>query len=187
MRGATKVSPSHPLAVRLRAQAARAHARLAQREQCETLFDEAQRLYERLPARAPSRFTIDTGTLASYAMTAYPASAYAWLGEFRTARDLGEAALAVHESAPPASRSPSREAIARLELATALAQLGTPDEAVVLGGQALTSTRVVTSVLLRARDLNKVLMNRYPTLACVREFHEQYRRIVQRATKGGGS
>jgi hypothetical protein len=92
----------------------------------------------------------------------------------------------VHESAPPASRSPSREAIARIDLATALAQLGTPDEAVVLGSQALTSTRVVT-VLLRARDLNKILVDRYPKLACVREFHEQYRHIVQRAAEGGGS
>jgi tetratricopeptide (TPR) repeat protein len=158
MRGITKVSSSHPLAVRLRGQAARAHARLGQREPCETLFHEAQRLHERLPTGAPRRFTIDTGTLASYAMTAYPASAYTWLGDFRTARDHGEAALAVHESAPPASRSPSREAIARLDLATALAQLGIPDEAVILGSQALTSPRVVTSVVLRARDLGRVLV-----------------------------
>jgi hypothetical protein len=77
MRGATKVSSGYPLAVRLRAQAARAHARLGQREPCETLFGEAQRLHEQLPASAPSRFTIDTGALASYAMTAYPAAAYA--------------------------------------------------------------------------------------------------------------
>jgi hypothetical protein len=184
MRGVTKVSSSHPLAVRLRGQAARAHARLGQRELCETLLHDAQRLHERLPARAPQRFTIDTGTLASYAMTAYPASAYTWLGDFGTARDHGEAALAVHESAPPASRSPSREAIARLDLATALAQLGIPDEAVILGGQALTSPRVVTSVVLRARDLGRVLVNRYPKLACVREFQEQYRHITQRAAEG---
>ncbi|MGH3694654.1 MAG: helix-turn-helix domain-containing protein [Pseudonocardiaceae bacterium] len=187
MRGATKVPGGHPLAVRLRAQAARAHARLGQREPCETLFGEAQRLHERLPARAPSRFTIDTGTLASYAMTAYPASAYAWLGDFRTARDHAEAALVVHESVPSASKSPSREAIARLDLATAIAQLGSPDEAVVLGSQALTSTRVVTSVLLRAGDLTKVLVNRYPKLACVREFHEHYLHIAQRVAKEHGS
>ena len=93
----------------------------------------------------------------------------------------------MHEAAPLASRSPSREAIARLDLATALAQLGIPDEAAVLGGQALTSPRVVTSVVLRARDLDRALVNQYPELACVREFHEQYRHVVQRATEGGGS
>jgi hypothetical protein len=182
IRGTTKVSTSHPLAVRLHAQAARAHARLGQREPYETLFGEAQRLHERLPARAPIRFTIDTGTLASYAMTAYPASAYAWLGDFGTARTYGEAALIVHESAPSASRSPSREAIARLDLATALVHLGTPDEAVALGDQALTSTRVVSSVLLRAGDLDRALVSRYTKLSCVREFHERYRQVIQRST-----
>jgi tetratricopeptide (TPR) repeat protein len=182
MRCVAKVSASHPLAVRLHAHAARAYARLGQREPCETLFSEAQQLYERLPARAPCRFTIDTGILASYAMTGYPASAYTWLGDFKAARTHAEAALAVHESASLDSSSPSREAIVRIDLAMALAHLGTPDEAVVLGGQALTSTRVVTSVLLRARDLDKALVNRYPRLACVREFHEQYRQVVRPST-----
>jgi tetratricopeptide (TPR) repeat protein len=186
MRGAAKVSTRHPLAVRLRAQAARAHARSSQREPCEILFNEAQRLHERLPARVPTRFTIDTGILASYAITAYPASAYTWLGDFGTARAYGEAALAVHESAPPESRSPSREAIARLDLATALAQLGAPDEAVALGERALMSTRVVTSVLLRARDLGRARVNRYPKLTCVHEFHERYRHAVQHLTSTGG-
>jgi hypothetical protein len=105
----------------------------------------------------------------------------------RTARDHAEAALVVHESVPSASKSPSREAIARLDLATAIAQLGSPDEAVVLGSQALTSTRVVTSVLLRAGDLTKVLVNRYPKLACVREFHEHYWHIAERVAKEYGS
>jgi hypothetical protein len=181
-----KVSTSHPLAVNLRAQAARAYARLGQREPCETLFAEAQRLYERLPARAPSLFTMDTGTLASYAMTDYPATAYLWLGDFETARTHGEAALVVHESAPPDSKLPSREAVARLVLATTLAQLGTPDEAAALGSHALTSTRVVTSVLARARDLDRALVSRYPKLACAREFHERYRYVAQRFTVGTG-
>jgi tetratricopeptide (TPR) repeat protein len=186
MRCVTKVSASHPLAVRLHAHAARAHARLGQREPCETLFSKAQQLYERLPARAPRRFTIDTGILASYAMTGYPASAYTWLGDFEAARTHAEAALAVHESASLDSSSPSREAIVRLDLAMALAHLGTPDEAVALGGQALTSTRVVTSVLLRAGDLDRALVSRYPRLACVREFHEQYWYVAQRVTAARG-
>jgi hypothetical protein len=67
----------------------------------------------------------------------------------------------VHESAPPASRLRTRDAITRLDLATALVHLGTPDEAVTLGDQALTSTRVVSSVLLRAGDLDRALVGRY--------------------------
>ncbi|MGB6162241.1 MAG: hypothetical protein WCF33_23205 [Pseudonocardiaceae bacterium] len=186
MRGVAKVSTSHPLAVNLRAQAARAYARLGQREPCESLFSEAQRLHERLPTRAPILFTLDTGVLASCAMTDYPASAYLWLEDFETARTYGEAALTVHESAPPSSKLPSREAVTRLILATTLVQLGTPDEAAALGSQALTSTRVVTSAVARARDLDRALVSRYPRLACVREFHEQYRHVAQRSAAGAG-
>ncbi len=186
MKGATKVSTSHPLAVNLRAQAARAYARLGHREPCEKLFSEARQLHERLPTRAPILFTLDTDTLASCAMTDYPASAYLWLRDFETARTYGEAALAVHESASPNSRLPSREAVARLILATALVHLGTPDDAVALGSQALMSTRVVTSVVARARDLDRALVSRYPRLACAREFHEQYRHVAQRSPVGAG-
>jgi len=185
MKGIAKVSPGHPLAVRLRAQVARAHARQGEREMCEILFAEAQQLHSQLPSQTPSRFTIDTGTLASYAITAYPASAYVWLEDFEAARTHGHAALAVHESAPVGSRSPSREAIARIDLATALAQLGTPDEAAALGSQALTSVRVVNSLLIRAHDLDTALISRYPTLSCARDFHEQYRQLTDRSTPLG--
>ena len=187
MRGAAKVPTSHPLAVRLRAHAAHAHARLGQRESCETLFGEAQQLYERLPARAPCRFTMDTGIQASYAMTAYPASAYLWLRDFDTARTHGEAALAALESAPPGSKSPWRQALAQLILATALVGLGTPDDAVALGSHALTSTRImIPSVVARARDLDRALVSKYPRLTCAREFHEQYRHVAQRSTATTG-
>ncbi|MGH3867188.1 MAG: hypothetical protein ACRDQ4_13800 [Pseudonocardiaceae bacterium] len=125
---------------------------------------------------------MDRGTLASYAMAAFPASAYLWLGDFKTARTHGEASLAVLESAPPDSGSPYRQAQVRLDLATALVGLGTPDEAVALGSQALTSAHMVPRLVARARDLDKALVSRYPKLACAREFHEQYRQVAQRST-----
>ncbi|MBV9142127.1 MAG: hypothetical protein JO115_14635 [Pseudonocardiales bacterium] len=182
MHGIAKMSASHPLAVRLYAHAARAYARLGQREPCKALFGEAQQLYARLPARAPRRFTKDTGFHASYAMAAYPASAYLWLGDFEIARTQGEAALAALESAPPDSRSPYAQAQTRFVLATSLAGLGRPDDAVVLGSQALTSTRMVVPLVAHVRDLDRALVSRYPKLACVREFHEQYRHVAQRST-----
>jgi hypothetical protein len=186
MQGVAKVSTSQPLTVRLRAHAARPYARLGQREPCETLFDEAQRLRERMPARAPSRFTMDTGIHASYAMTAFSASAYLWLRDFETARTHGEAALAALESAPPGSRSPYGEAQVRLDLATALVGLGIPDDAVAVGSQALTSTRMVPPLVAHARDLDRALVSRYPRLACAREFHERYRHVAQRSAAGAG-
>jgi transcriptional regulator with XRE-family HTH domain len=173
-KGITRAPAGHPLAVRLRAQAARAHSRLGQREECETLLAEAADLNDAMPARSPARPAVDTGMLASYAMTAYPASCYVWLGDFAKARSYGEQAVAVHMSAPAASRSPSREAIARIDLGIALAGLGIPDEAAALGRQALASPRVVDSVRARAGDLDVLLMARYPDQEDARAFHEDY-------------
>jgi len=186
MQGVANVSTSHPLVVRLHAHAARAYARLGQRESCETLFSEALRLYERLPAKAPCRFTIDTGIYASYPINSYPATAYLWLGDFKTARTHGEAALAALESEPPGSRSPYRQAQVQLDLATALVGLDTPDDAVALGSPVLASKSMLSPLMAHARDLDSALVSRYPKLACAREFHEQYRHVARRLTVGAG-
>ncbi len=188
--GIAKAPPQHPLAIRLRAQAARAHAMLGRRDDCEALLREADELHERLPARTPMRFTLDTGTLADYAMTAYAASSYIWLGDkekgdFDKARTHAQAAITAHETAAPSDRSPSREAIARLDLGIALAALDQPDEAATLGRQALTTPRLVDSVRSRAGDLDKVLAARHPDVAEVRDFLQQYAAISAPATTGG--
>ncbi|MGH4018401.1 MAG: tetratricopeptide repeat protein, partial [Pseudonocardiaceae bacterium] len=154
MKGIALVPTDHPLAIRLRAKAARAYARLGDQETFDTLFAEARNLYDHMPAQIPSRFTINTGTLASYAIAAHPAQAYLWLEDFQAARTHAEAALAVHESAPPGGSSTGKGAIARLDLANALAHLGEPDEAVALGNQGLTSTCAANFVRTHARDLN---------------------------------
>jgi transcriptional regulator with XRE-family HTH domain len=178
-RGSGKAPISHPLAVRLRAQAARAHARLGQRDEYKHLFAEAKDLYEVLPSRTPMRFTVDTGPLAAYAVYGYQASSSIWLGDFQQAKRYAEEAVAVHKTAPSESRSPSREAIARIDLGIALAELGAPDEAVGQGRLALESPRVVGSVRSRAADLDAVLTARYPELGATREFHEEYQELVR--------
>jgi tetratricopeptide (TPR) repeat protein len=178
-RGIDKAPISHPLAVRLRGQAARAHARLGQRDDCERLLTEAQDLYDRLPSRTPMRFTVDTRVLADYALTGFPASSYIWLADFKQAKRHAEQAVALHESASPESRSPSREAVARIDLGIALAELGAADEAIGQGRLALASPRVVESVRSRAADLDTVLTVRYPRVPAAQEFHEQYGNLVR--------
>ncbi|HEU0127008.1 MAG TPA: helix-turn-helix transcriptional regulator, partial [Pseudonocardiaceae bacterium] len=123
LKGSAHVPLVHPLAIQLRVKAARACAQLGDRERFETLFAEARRLHERMSTPAPVRFGLDTGTMASYAIAAYPAQAYRWLGDFPAAKTHSEAALAVHGSAPPGGSSPGKEAMARLVLATALTHL----------------------------------------------------------------
>jgi len=179
MKGIADVPSDHPLAIVLRVKAARSYARLGDRENFEALFTEARRLHDRMPTQAPFRFRLDTGTMADNAITAQPAQAYLWLEDFPAAKTHSEAALAVHESAPPGGSSPGKEAMARLVLATALTHLGAPDEAVALGQQTLTSSTCAASyVRAHARDLNAALTTHYPTLTCVRDFHERYRHVL---------
>lgn len=88
--------------------------------------------------------------------------------------------MAIHKSAPTGGTSTGRGAIARLVLATALTHLDTPDEAVALGTEALTSsTSAANFVRAHARDLDAALVSRYPALTCVRDFHEQYRHVLR--------
>ncbi|WP_156056365.1 hypothetical protein [Streptosporangium roseum] len=54
-RGLAKAPADHVLRVRLSTQAARAHARLGQRAECESRFRKAEEMYGRLPARSPGR------------------------------------------------------------------------------------------------------------------------------------
>jgi tetratricopeptide (TPR) repeat protein len=184
-KGIAKTPDRHPLAARLRAQAARAHARLGQREECERLFREAGELYEQLPARMPLRHSVDTGVFTSFAITSWRASAYNWLGDFAAARNHAQKAVAEHEALPAASRSFNREAVARIDLGIALAALGEPDEATALGRQALSTPGFRDSVVARARDLDQALTARYPKLTLVKEFHDGYLHISRKAITTG--
>src|SRR5229473_1942170 len=136
-RGIERAPAAHPVAVRLRAQAARAHARLGQRDECERSFTEARDLYDRLPSTTPIRFGEDTRVQADYALTSHPASSHIWLADFPRARRYAEQAVALHEAIPAGSRDLGREAIARIDLGIALAELGEADEAIGQGRLAL--------------------------------------------------
>ncbi len=172
-RGLSQTSAGHPLTVRLHAQAARAAAADGDGNGFTTAFSHAQDAYRLLPSRPRQRFGMDTLPLAEYALTSYPASAHIWLGNAVQAQQAAESALAVYEAAPAASRSPSREAIACIDLAFARALLGEPQDALVLGHQALDSTRVVDSVRNRARELASFLTRRYPRLEAAEELQER--------------
>jgi hypothetical protein len=54
-------------------------------------------MYAEQPACTPTRFSMDTGTLAGYAITAYAASSYLSLGDSTQAERHARATLAVHE------------------------------------------------------------------------------------------
>ncbi|WP_414507556.1 tetratricopeptide repeat protein [Streptomyces sp. NEAU-L66] len=173
LKGLAEAPAGHPLTVRLHAQAARAAAADGDADGFTTAFQAAQDAHQLLPPRSPRRFGMDVLPLADYALTPYPATSFIWLGQADQARQHAEQALATYEAAPEASRSPSREAIARIDLALAHAQLGSPDDAIALGHQALDSARVVDSVRHRAGDLTTFLTRRYPRQTAVEGLCER--------------
>ncbi len=182
-KGIGRIPNQHPLSVRLRAQAACARARQGQRAECVELLTEAQELHDRLPARSPGRLPVDNDIFASHAITARTASSYIWIADYKQAEKHARTALAVGESASPMDRSPKREAIARIDLSIALTHLGSLDEATAHGSQALSSVRVVDSVLSRAGELDKALMTCFPHEAITQSFHEQYLQITRQANE----
>lgn len=173
-KGLSRVPARHILAIRLNTQAARAHAQLGQRAECESLLQAAETVYERLPGRLPGSFGTDAGASgAAQTIPSYSALAWLSLGDFEKSRRHSETAIAAYEAKPAENRVPSSEALTRIYLGIALAQLGAPEEAVSMGLQGLESPRLTAPIHSRAAHLDRILTKRYPGLSDAEEFHER--------------
>jgi tetratricopeptide (TPR) repeat protein len=171
MSGVSKAPPRHPVGVRLWAQVARAHAHLGQHGDFTAAYRKACEHYDGLPVRTPPRISgKDTAKLAAYAITSYAASSCIALGLNDQARQHAERALDEHAGIAEHDRAPSREAIARLELGAALAGLGEPDQAAEMVTAALSSPRVVDSVVDRANSVAAMLARTFPDHAAGHEL-----------------
>ena len=103
------------------------------------------------------------------------------LGDWPTAERLKRQELA----SGPDHDTPGRS-IGYLDHGIALAHLGRLDEAAAAGMRALSSRRVVGSVLVQAGKLDQALVEADADVAEVRTFHERYleaRRAHQRKPK----
>ncbi|MGH8899089.1 MAG: XRE family transcriptional regulator [Egibacteraceae bacterium] len=179
LRGSQVAPAGHPVGVRLAALAARAYADLGQEEDFEGALRQAVDLHERLPARSPTLFGEDTAQFASYAVTAFAATSCNALALPEQARRHATDALDLLTTAPEGYRSPTREAIARIDLALALIPLGSPDEACDLGRQAFSSQPVAFAVRARLFDLDAALQRAHPDLPEAGEFHERCRLLTR--------
>jgi hypothetical protein len=102
-------------------------------------------------------------------------TAYVWLDPQRAAVHAREA-ISLYDAATGTGRWPANRALARLDLATALAELGEPEESshTALAALAIFSERPVDSVMRRAGDLEAVLdVDQFRQLPAVRKFREQ--------------
>lgn len=174
-RGLSTSPRNSPIAARLHARAANGHALQGNRTACAEHLRQARNVCDRLPDTSPSRFGTESRTYTSCKAASAAAYCYIQLADNRAAEREARNALAIE------TWSPGEADVARLHLAIALAHIGSPDEAVEHGKQALSRPRFLGSVLPRARDLNTVMVSRYPTASCTQDFREQYRLLASQA------
>lgn len=122
----------------------------------------------RLDTQGSDLFSADAGRLASYA-----ASSFIWLGQPKQAVPYAKEAIVFYGEASPAERSPTRDAISRLDLALAYAELDDPEHAASEVDIALASERLTGSAVSRLGDLGDTMNRRYPALDITRAVHEQ--------------
>jgi hypothetical protein len=158
--------------VQLPVLAARAHGRLGHRRETDLAIRQAERAFDGLQvaSQPESVFSVDAARVPFCAGTAY-----VWLDPQRAVVHSQEA-IDLYDAATGTGRWPANRALARLDLAMALAQLGEPEEASHAGLEALAifAERPVDSVMRRARDLEAVLdVEPYRRLPAGRQFREQ--------------
>ncbi|MGH3904370.1 MAG: hypothetical protein ACRDTE_09295, partial [Pseudonocardiaceae bacterium] len=166
LKGLSRASEGSAAATRVSAQLARAYARLGTYDQFTDALQATRTRLDQLDTHGSDLFSADTGRTASYA-----ASSYIWLGQPKQAVPYAKEAIVFYRNASPEDRSPTREAIARLDLALAYVELGTPDEAAHEVHTALNSERVTGSVLSRLGDLAHTMNQKYPELDVTRAVH----------------
>jgi hypothetical protein len=176
LKGLAQVPQNTPAAVRLACQLTRAYGRLHLRDEFDQALEDTRRQFDRLPTQGSGLFSADAGRIASYAATSS-----IWLDRPDRAVQHAEEALAFYADVDPAERSPTREAISRLDLGLALIVMNKPDRAAEEARRALKSERITGALLSRAREVDAVLQRAHPRLAGAREVHEQYLALRQPA------
>lgn len=173
-KGLRRVPRRHPLAARLHARVAQAHARSSDHAACVESLRRARSVGDRLPSKMTSRFATDSAEHVSHSIDVYAAECHVELNNWNDAARHARAAFGVGRW------SPGREAGAHLTLGTALAHLGSPDDAAEHGtkGIALCNRDLGTTLLQRARRLDAALMARYPNESCAKDFHEHYQQLI---------
>jgi tetratricopeptide (TPR) repeat protein len=170
--------------IMLEIKAACAWSRLGDASQTERHLEAAARaLEDRPPPGNPQHhFVFDPPKLHTFAATAYT-----WLGQPAGAEEHARSVIRVQEDRLGPRHSPSRLAIARLDLAQALVEQRRHDEALAVAVRAFEEF-ARRDTLVRAGELKRRLQQGRPYGPQVREFHERYAQAVQAlssATRGG--
>lgn len=178
-RGLAHAPARTPVAVRLACQLTRAYGRLGDRDRFDLALASTRDQLDQLSDRGHGLFSVDAGRVASYAATSS-----IWLDRPGDAVRCATDALGYYTTSAPADRSPTREAIARLDLGLALIATRAPDGAAEATRLALDSDRITDAVLTRAGDVDTALLDAYPELPETRDVHDAYLGLVDRRRAG---
>ncbi|GGK71016.1 hypothetical protein Sme01_27100 [Sphaerisporangium melleum] len=157
--------------VRLTGQLTRIYARLGRAMPAEQALTELRRHADHQPEHASGLFSADAVRIA-----AISATSHLWLGHDQQAKADAERAVNVYKRLSPYA-SPTRQAITLLDLATACARLGDPDEAVVHGSAAVSAKRHAAAIITRARVMQGVLERTYPRSSATELFKQKIMEI----------
>ena len=148
LKGLSRAPEGSAAATRVSAQLARACARMGSYDHFTDALHATRTRLDQLETQDSTLFSVDAGRVASYA-----ASSYIWLGQPKHALPYAKEAIAFYGNASPEDRSPTREAIARLDLALAYVEMGAPKDGALEVDTALASERLTGSVASRLGDL----------------------------------
>ena len=154
---------------------ARAYARLGQADQFQDVLKDAQTRFDQLNHPGSGLFSANSGTLAIYT-----ADSYIWLGQPGRAMPYAKETISFCRGRSLSERDPTLEALARLDLARAHADLGQPDDAVEHIEQALSSERITGVVLSQLGDLVVCMQHKYPQLGMTKELVDRHSEMVAR-------
>ncbi|MBT8226306.1 MAG: hypothetical protein HKP61_03475 [Dactylosporangium sp.] len=174
IRGATQAPAGSAAAVRLACQRTRAHGRLGEARQFDESLADTRRQLDHLPDQGTGLFSADAGRIDSYAATAS-----IWLHRPDQAVTYAQQAIDFYDTVPQTQRSPTRQAIAHLDLGLALISMKTPDGAAEVAFTALNSERITGAVLTRAAEVDSAFQRSYPRLPATRDLHDRYLDLVQ--------
>jgi hypothetical protein len=170
-----EVTRSHPVAVQLVAQEAKALARLKDKDGVRSTLDHGRDLLDGFaaPERPEHHFMIDRNKWLYYAMDAYRLA-----GDDSLAEEYARLVLADSIGPNGEEYAPMRITETRLTLAVVAARRGDLEQATTLGLTALRGTRKsLPSLLMVAGELDVELERRYPKEPTTTEFRDALRLV----------
>ncbi|MBV9011068.1 MAG: helix-turn-helix transcriptional regulator [Pseudonocardiales bacterium] len=177
--GLKHAPPGSAAAAGVSVKLARAYARLGQADQFQDVLKDTQIRFNQLSHPGSGLFSASSGMLASYM-----ADSYVWLGQPYRAIPYAEETISFCRDRGLSEREPTREALARLNLAQAHVDLGQPDDAAEHIAQALSSERITGVVLRRLGDLTVFMQHKYPQLGITKELADRHREMTASLSQG---